>query len=194
MASYTTAQVQQATNFKADAYINGVYLGVLNEGDHIYRTVSNDTEFGSAQTGSNGAIGVVSGGEHGEVELTLRNVNKKVIYEALTGAFNGVSTNISSPYAGTLEGRSNPRVKSPVALVVYPNFTAPSTGTEYLSDTSNPMAMCFPKAVYSGDFEFMMNADNVTDITLTFKALVDPASNNRYVYIGTGVSTTGTIA
>jgi len=194
--SYTTQQVNEATNFKADAYYNGVYLGMLTEGDHGVRIIANDSEFGSAQTGSNGAVGVVSGGEHAEAELVLRNVNKNVIYNILKNKVAEVtsSTNISSPYNGSIEGRSNPRVLQPQALVIYPNFVSPSTGTVYTSNTSNPMAILLPRAVYTGDFEFMMNADTVTDITLTFKGLVDTSNNNRYLYMGAGVATDGTIS
>jgi hypothetical protein len=194
--SYTTAQVQQATNFKADAYYNGVYLGMLSEGDHTYRTISNDSEFGSALTGSNGAVGVVSGGEHSEAELTLRNVNKNVIYNVLQGYFDEVtnSTNIASPYEGIIEGRSVPRVKPVFPLVIYPNFTSPIDDTVYGSNTSNPMTILLPRAIYSGDFEFMMNADTQTDITLLFKGLVDTANNNRHIRMGSGVDTDGTIS
>jgi hypothetical protein len=193
--SLTLAQSKQARNFKAVAYYNGVFLGMLTEGDHNVRILANDSEFGSSVTGSNGIVGVSRGGEHGEIELTMRNVNLNVIYNVLNGYLTEVngSTNIDSPYAGNLEGRSNPQVKNDNPLVVYPMFVA-SDGTEYIDNTSNPLAHCYFRATYSGDFEFTMNADTVSDITLTFKGLVDPDNNNRFYYIGTGVDTDGTIS
>jgi len=194
--SYSTQQVAEATNFKADAYYNGVYLGMLAEGDHSVRIIGSDTEFGSAQTGSNGAVGGVSGGEHAEAELILRNVNKNVIYNILKKRVAEVtsSTNISSPYTGNIEARSNPKVLTPFPLVIYPRFTSPSTGIESVSNTENPMTILLPRAVNSGDFEFAMNADTITDITLIFKGYVDTANNNRSLRIGAGVATDGTIS
>lgn len=194
--SYTLAQVQQAINFGSEAYINGVFLGVLAEESVSLRIISNDTEFGSSRTGSNGAIGVVDGGTHTELELTLRNVNKNVLFNALTGYYTEVtsSTNIASPFTGSLEARANPRVKSPQALVLYPIWTDPATNTKYEANTSNPLAMVLPRAVYSGDFEFVTQPDEVTDTTLLFKGLVDPANNDRTHVWGSGIDTDGTIS
>ncbi len=190
MPFYTEAEIQEQTNYKLVAYYNGVNLGVLSDESHNWRIVTNDVQIGSSLTGAEN-LNQISTGEKAEVELILSNVNKNRIYNVLVNKLaEAVATNINSPSAGALEHRANPKVEAKYPLVLYMlpgNVTAPT------ADDTSDNAIVFPKAVYNGDFEFMMSATEFTTITLTFHGFVDPANNNRSMYWGSGVDTDGTI-
>lgn len=190
----TQGQIDAIRNYSCEIFLHGFHAGVLEEGAIEIVAVSAVEQFGSHQTGGNGAIGSVSAGTHGAVTFNLRSFTKNLFKEAWSWAVAPSSTGTSASLAfdGTLRLGGSPRVIPNIPLVIYPKWVD-AAGTWYGADVNNPMALLFPKFAVTSDLNMPFNSDETSVFPVEGIAHVDATlPYNQFGIMSEGIASDGT--
>lgn len=197
--SYTNTLKGSIQNYQVMAYYNNIFLGIFTTGDHTF-TYTENIEFSkSSLTGSSNFKAHYTGSET-QMSFTVNSYNKDTIKNCLTSiqaVSGGTATNASSPFTGAIESVINPQSITESPLVIYPIFTDEtgifgSAGTQYIDDTSNPLAILLPNAVCVEGFELAFNSESSTEYELIFQGMPNESNVLETFVQSTGIATDGT--
>lgn len=196
--SYTNAQKGSIKNYQVIAYYNNVVLGAFAAGDHNFNFTYNTIESDSSLYGDT-PIKIHETGIDVTQTFNVTSYSKDVIktcFDPIAQVSGGTATNSSSPFTGAIEAKANPGTINEAPLVIYPIFKDVegifgAAGTQYIDDTSNPLAILIPQAVATEGYELVFNSTARTEFTLTFRGVYDVVNDRMFIQ-DDGIATDGT--
>jgi hypothetical protein len=195
--SYTELQKNSITNFRYAMFVNGVNAGVLANEDVTFNFNPAYEKIGSALSGVGAIAQINTGIDECTLTVTVQNYNKEFMRTCFNNIlFSGSTpTNITTPFTGALEGRSNPHRQSGYEVVLYP-FATDENGNVVANTetTAVKTAILMPEAVIASGLEMVFNPTTAFSYEIMFEGLADVVNDFRHFITDDGVDTDGSYA
>jgi hypothetical protein len=193
--SYTELEKNTITNARYALFVNGVSAGVLANEDASFNFNPAYEKVGSALSGVGAIAQINTGIDECSLTVQVQNYNKEFMRNCFNNIlFSGSTpTNITTPFTGALEGRSNPHRQAEYSVVLYPFVTdengviVPDTAT-----TTVKTAILMPKAVISSGLNMVFNPSTAFSYELMFEGMADVVNNLRHFITDDGIAPNGT--
>jgi hypothetical protein len=192
MAYQTAAQLNSIQMFTCKLYVNGVEVGIIDQGDVKFSTDFQIGTNGSQATGEGNMVSFTKGAMS-TCEFTISTFNKDINLDLFEGMLvaGTTATAVSTPMVGTLQVSSIPRVLPENTFVLYPMWVD-RNGTAYKDDDQNPLAVKISRGVIASPFEMNGSTGDTYKLSLTLNCLADPTLDYNTPWImDDGITTAG---
>ena len=193
----TQKNIDAVANLKVAIYIDGLFIGISDAGEHPLEINTSATPTGSALSGENGAWLSVSQGGHIMFTPTIQGLDKNVLNKIDPRMFTaeevGQALVPTNPFAGRVTLESNPDIVDTYPLVIKPFFVEKSTGTNWGTEVGNPLTILLSRAAHVESISVPNATGEIVKIQYTFRGHVDLLNDNRFALMGPGIDTDGTI-
>ncbi len=155
-----------------ELFYNGISLGILSEDEIKVSGLTGEIKtIGSSSTGDRGVKGFYSGSKP-VIEAMLRQLDKFKLVTIFGDTVGNASIASGTPTVGQLSqnqsgatGLRAGKAINPKILVFYPFFDG------YISDTNNPYAIRFNRAIPISDLSTGFNPKDPSKLKVVFEAL-----------------------
>lgn len=192
----TQADIDAVANLKVFVFVDGLFLGISEPGEHPLEINMSATPQGNAYSGDNGAYLSVDQGSHSMFTPTIHGLNKNALIKVDGETFIAdgyYPLNQTEPFTGRLRVRSNPDIKEMYPVVIKPLFVDKRTGTKWGTQVDNPLTIILPNAAQVESITLPNNSGEIIKVQYSFRGHVDLLNHNEHSLIGAGIDTDGTI-
>jgi hypothetical protein len=186
--------IDAVANLKVFIYVNSIFIGISEAGEHPLEINHSASPQGSATSGDNGAYLSVDQGSHAMFTCTVHGFDKSNINTIDPVLFNAeTAVSNTNPFTGRLSLESKPDILNNYPIVLKPEFVEKSTGTKWTTELANPLTMLLNRAAFVESVTIPNNSNEIVKMQYTFRAHTDLLNDNRFGLIGANIDTDGTV-
>jgi hypothetical protein len=192
----TQKDIDAVANLKVFIFVDSLFLGISEPGEHPFEINRSVNGQGSATSGDNGHYLSKDNGSHVMFTPKVHGLNKNALVEmdgVLFSEDGYFPLNATDPFAGRVLLKSKPDILDNYPIVIKPEFVEKSSGTRWTTEVDNPLTMLLPRSALVNSVTVPNNSNEVIKVEYGFKGHVDLLNDNRFGLIGPGIDTDGSI-